>query len=161
MERGNESTKLCCQHPWGQQGALSELTWAAELPLFSFILSSPLFYFSFCISLPSIWQVPLLPLPLPCYTLLKWPLSHTHKPTLACTSIPHPLSHVLFTVRLRPTALQDERPPPPLCLVPRCCSSSNWKTTRVITTSVANVARKLREHFYSTGVGVREERDGV
>lgn len=43
-------------------------------------------------------------------------LSPTHKPTLACTSIPRPLSHVLFTVRLRPTALQDERPlPPPLC----------------------------------------------
>lgn len=24
--RGDESTKLCCQHPRGQQGALSELT---------------------------------------------------------------------------------------------------------------------------------------
>lgn len=67
--------------------------------------SSPPFHFSLCLSLSSIWQIPPLPLPLPCYTLYWNGLSPTHKPTPACTSIPHPLSNVLFTVRLRPTAL--------------------------------------------------------
>lgn len=39
--------------------------------------SSPCCFFSFCLSLPSIWQIPILTLPLPYYTLLKCPLSHT------------------------------------------------------------------------------------
>lgn len=89
-------------------------------PFFSFLLSSLPFL---PLSFSSIWQIPPLPLPLPCCTLHWNGLSPTHKPTLACTSIPHLLSHVLFTVQLQPTALQDGcHSPPPLCFVPRCCT---------------------------------------
>lgn len=35
------------------------------------------------------------------------------------------------------------------------------ETTGVVPTSAANVARKLLEHFYSTGVRAGEERDGI
>lgn len=120
---------MCRQHRGGLRGALGELTWAAEFHPF---LLQPL-SLSFCLSLPSIWQNPFPPIPpvaLP-HTLAIETASHTHthvhayartntrthtdrhKPTLACTSIPRPRSRVLFTVRLRPTALQDERPSPP------------------------------------------------
>lgn len=146
MERGNESTKLCCQHPRGRQGALSELTWDAESP--PFLLPPPIAPFVF-LSHPY-GRFHLFPSPCPAaHSIEMASLPHTQKPTLACTSIPHPLSHVLFTVRLRPTALQDERPsPPPLFLVPRCCSKKLGGrkkiilSTGVITTSVTNVAKK-------------------
>lgn len=44
LKSENESTKVFCQHPWGQRRALSELTWAVVFQPFS-PCSSPLLLF--------------------------------------------------------------------------------------------------------------------
>lgn len=58
--------------------------------------SSPCCFFSFCLSLSHPYGRFQF-LPSPCPTTHYWnALSPTHKPTVACTSIPRPLSHVFI-----------------------------------------------------------------
>lgn len=76
LGRGNESTKLCCQHPRGQQGALSELTWTAESPPF---FLPPL--------LPSISPFVFLSHPYGRFHLFPSPCPATHSIEMA--SLPH------------------------------------------------------------------------
>lgn len=112
MKRENESTKVFCQHPWGQCRALRELTWAAAFQPFS-PCSSPLCYASFCHSLPSIWQIPLPPLP---PVPSKWPLFRRAR---ACsrTHTAHPSGCILLT-----GGLLCYRPVGPLSFSSSCAS---------------------------------------
>lgn len=94
---GGESTKVCHQHPCGQLGALSELTWATEPPSF---LLAPLsdFFFPLRFS-PPYGRVHLLPSPCPAAHSIEM-ASLPHK-TYACLHRhPQSRSHVSFTVRL-------------------------------------------------------------
>lgn len=125
--------------------------------------SSPPFYFSFCLSLPSIWQIPLLPLPLPCYTLPieMASLPHTNPRLLAQAShIPWAMSYLRFDYGRPPSRMNVLLRLSALCPdVVQIIRGKPVLPTRVITTSVANAARKLQQHLHSTGVGGGEEKD--